>query len=152
MIRSHKSEFIPEHKVFVAGSCWCWWSIVQFTCRCWEPSGLCVTVQDILKTTHTRETRMDWGGCFGCEAVCICCTFTWGLDCSEALGLWNAVKHMMMDYCVTARIHIQLDRRQSHGFGGHGRLFFSSWKVCWKPAKVNWRKSRKRPAISGPLH
>lgn len=116
--------------------------------RCWEPSGLCVTVQDILKTTQTRETRTDWGGCFGCEVLCICCTFTWGLDCSEALGLWNAVKHIMMDDCVTTGIQIQLDRRQSCGFGGHGRLFFSSWKVCWKSAKGNWRKSRKRPAIS----
>lgn len=46
------------------------------------------------------------------------------------LRLWNAVKHIMMDDCVTAGIQIQLDSRQSHGFGGHGRLFFSSWKVC----------------------
>lgn len=30
--------------------------------RCQEPSGSCVTVQDILKMTQTREKRMDWGG------------------------------------------------------------------------------------------
>lgn len=83
-----------------------------------ENLPVCVTVQDILKTTQTRETRMD-GGCRGCEALCICCTFTWGLVCSEALGLWNAVKHMVMDCCVNTGIPIQLDRRQLQGFGGH---------------------------------
>lgn len=41
-----------------------------------ENLPVCVTVGDILKTTQTRETRMDMG-CRGWEALCICCTFTW---------------------------------------------------------------------------
>lgn len=85
-----------------------------------ENLPVCVTVRDILKTPQTRETRMA-GGCRGCEALCKCCTFTWGLDCSQALGLWNAIKHMVMDCCVNTDIQIQLDRRQLQGFGGHGK-------------------------------
>lgn len=88
-----------------------------------ENLPVCVTAPDILKTIQTRGTRMD-GGCRGCEALCICCTFTWGLDCSEALGLWNAVKHRVMDYCVNTGIQIQLDRKTVAGF-------WRTWKVVF---------------------
>lgn len=46
------------------------------------------------------------------------------MDCSEALGLWNAVEHMVMDYCVNTGIQIQLDRKTVAGL-------WRTWKVVF---------------------
>lgn len=114
-----------------------------------ENLPVCVTARDILKITQTRETRMD-GGHRGCEALCICCTFTWGLDCSEALGLWNAVEHMVMDYCVNTGIQIQLDGKTVAGLWRTWKVVFPSFlkvAICSRRNSAVWTGSESSPYL-----
>lgn len=81
----------------------CLCSCHQFVENNWDSRA------DTLKTTQTRDTMMDieMQGCV--KDLYICCEFTFGLHCFEALDSWNAAKCALMDCCVNRRVYIHLD-------------------------------------------
>lgn len=121
-----------------------------------ENDCVCHRVKD---NTNQRERRMDRGRQSEvCEGVCICCKFTWGLQCCEAFCLWNAVKYTVTDVFVNRGIQIKLDWSQLEGRRSLWKLrnvillqpgvlppcWFHTWSIrefesLWRDSVFKWK-------------